>query len=259
MLQLTTENQTIQKKINHLIGRDSNYCEKLSDEEVKKSSCYKDCDTMRAIALSERDNMKLELDNALKKWSITKGDLLTARKTIDELVDKHNKRWKELVGHDYSHTGQVDFKDLHVGTVDRDSQHIISVRKISELENKLKHALDMIRQTDMLRTSLNDASNLNEVYQAKVDELKTKISELSADKRADRPNLGDATVNDAGSLKPAKSDPSGLSDVGSASNSDEKAVRKIKKELSAALVSKDQARAKQEVSRSTNSSSILIY
>ena len=250
---MASENESAQKMINSLICRDSRPDEK-SDDEVKKSSCYKNCDTLRAGALNERDSLKLELDSALQRWSIAKGDLVSSRKTIDELVDKHNRRWKELVALEIFITGSADGKDVDGTVADQDVEYIISARKISELENKLKHALDVIRQSDSLRISLADATTLNELYQAKVEELKSKISELSAEKISDGPVPGDSSVAAAAaaaaaaaSFKPMKAD---QAETGSTNNGDEKSYRKIKKELSAAIISKDQAKGKLEVSKS---------
>jgi hypothetical protein len=247
---MASENESAQKMINSLICRDSRSDEILSEDDVKKSSCYQNCDTLRVGALSERDSLKLELDSALQRWSIAKGDLVSSRKTIDELVDKHNRRWKELVALEISITGSADGKDVDGTVADQDVEYIISARKISELENKLKHALDVIRQSDSLRISLADATTLNELYQAKLEELKLKISELSAEKISDGPVPGETSVADAAaasSFKPMKAD---QAETGSTNNGDEKSYRKIKKELSAAIISKDQAKGKLEVSKS---------
>ena len=221
----------------------------ISDDDVKKTTCYRNCETMLAIAISERDAMKLELDMALQSWSAVKGDLLSARKNIDELVDKHNRRWKELLAFDISITASVECKDLEDALIAREADYLETARKISGLENKLSHALDAIRQSDLLRVSLTDATNLNEIYQAKIEDLKLKISQLSSEKIiSDRPVSSESTINDATSVKPHKAD---QSETGSSNNGDEKAYRKMKKDLSAAILSKDQAKGKLEVSKRT--------
>jgi hypothetical protein len=223
---------------------------RLSDDEVKNSSCYRDCDAARVLAVCERDQLKTELDRTLQQWSVTKGDLSTARKTIDDLLDKHNRRWKELVSLDCSLFVPDNSKEEFSSSTDRETERLMTARTINELENKLQHALDAIRQTDSLRTSFADASSLNDIYQAKIEELKLKLSDQSTGHAADHPTSAEIVPNETSLSKSLKNDLTAQSDTIISSNaSEDKNLRRMKKELSAALLSKDQAKAKYEVSK----------
>ena len=53
-----------------------------------------------------------------------------------------------------------------------------------QLEHKLKHALDSVRQVEFMRSALIDATSMKEMLQRQVDELKAKNKEMETSKEA---------------------------------------------------------------------------
>ena len=98
-----------------------------------------------------------------------------------------------------------------------------------QLEHKLKHALDSVRQVEFMRSALIDATSMKEMLQRQVDELKAKNKEMETSKEAS---------SDALSASPDSSSNKMLKDVGKDPVSKEK-FHRMRKDLTAAIHSKE--------------------
>lgn len=132
---------------------------------------------------------------------------------------KHRRRLRELLGVSGDDTGtEEDGEEDTVKEVYFDQG-----KTVMELEHKLKHALDNVRQAESIRNMLGDAHALNEMLKREIMDLKTRNEELSASKTDDNSLSSDnVDLND-------------------------KETRKLRKELEAAISSKAQARDRLEV------------
>jgi len=263
------------KRINDLtlLNAESHSEASLSTEDVKRSTLY--TDTVSKLSTVERKLLELkeEAEEMKKRWATSKGDLVLARKTMKEMEKKHVRRLKELAT-----TGMGTVSDVKDGAADGDGkglatmngtkdhasratypkrdgskcasedmldrQHLSDGARIIELEHKLKQALESVRQAETIRVSLNEANMMTEALQTKLEELKSKNATLVADKAAARASL-DSSSSTAAHLSPHKYKDESRS---SSSSSDrmQKEHRKMRKELAAAMASKEGAKSKQD-------------
>uniref|UniRef100_A0A7S4VTQ1 E3 ubiquitin protein ligase n=1 Tax=Ditylum brightwellii TaxID=49249 RepID=A0A7S4VTQ1_9STRA len=137
-----------------------------------------------------------------------------------------------------------------------------NANKTVELQHKLRQALEGARQVEMLRASLVDSHKMNESLQTKLDELRAKNAKFVAEKSAAR--ASDSSLGGGGSLSGSGGSGSSSRGGGDHSSSSHRSSssgsggssamveklqrdnRRLKKELVAALGSKDSARSKQE-------------
>lgn len=180
---------------------------------------YAELSTKLAAAEKEIENFKIDLKSVQDRWAVTKGDLELARKSVSELEIKHRRRLRELLGVSGDDTGTEE--DGEEDTVKE--AYFDQGKTVMELEHKLKHALDNVRQAETIRNMLRDAHALNEMLKREIIDLKTRNEELSASKTDDNSLSSDnIDLND-------------------------KESRKLRKELEAAISSKAQARDRLEV------------
>jgi len=246
----------------------------VSIDDVKRSTLY--AETVSKLATSERklSELKTEVDETRKRWGTTKGDLVLARETMKEMEEKHVRRLKELAtagteavlaGTDGAADGDGRGTSKMNGTKDdpngsvspkndasqsaeedkKDEKQCISDgMRMIELEHKLKQALESVRQAETVKVSLNEANMMTEALQTKLEELKLKNATLVADKAAARASLDSSSSSAAAHPSPHKY----KDDSRSSSSSDrlQKEHRKMRKELLAAIGSKEQAKAKQD-------------
>lgn len=182
----------------------------MGEDDVKSSPLFIEASSKLEVA--ERDNQKLkdELQSIMDRWAVTKGDLEQSRKSVDDLEEKHKKRMKELYG---GKEGSNNMEEMEIA------------KRVVQLEHKLKHALDSVRQAEALKTSLIDANTMNDMLQRKIYELKAANDQFEAEKE--------------------KSNQEILSSIDENMSNDK--ILKMKKELSAAMQSKDHAKLKLEV------------
>lgn len=257
--ELLREREEHVKRINVLVlSKSENSSHSMSDDDIKKSSLY--VEISASLATAERKAR--ELRGEIEKWknlcSVARGDVNLARRTINELEEKHQRRWKELTGllnapDNYGATfsddssranGSIDehksTKRLSMATPDADKvefEGISDATRIVELEHKLEQCLENVRQAETVRSSLTETNKMNESLQSKLDELKAKNAALVAGKSAARAS------------SESSSHRSSTGSHSSSSSSVERLRhdhRRIRKELAAALASKDSAKSKQE-------------
>ncbi|KAI2509298.1 hypothetical protein MHU86_5051 [Fragilaria crotonensis] len=148
---------------------------------------------------------------------------------------KHKKRWAELTETDENEDGVVE--DVVVR-----SEIVVQAELIAELEHKLKQALENVRRADVVR-ALEEISQLNTALQARVDDLKAKNALLiSSSKvpatRPDTPSAKEPVDTEKGSVKAEIQNADRL----------QKEHRRMRKDLAAAIQSKENAKARLEKS-----------
>ncbi len=195
-----------------------------TESQVLSSPLYIEIGSKLTSAERELKDLKKELEAVNQRWAQCKGDLDLSNKTIEDLKEKHNRRFIELT------RGKDENDDATNGGVGNKG-HIDQAKLVIELEHKLKHALDNVRQSESIRMSLTDAHAMNSMLQHQIGGIKVKCEELQ-EAAADR-------VDSLHSLKEIEKE-GGMSK--------DKIYNRIKKELSSALESKDEVKAKLEVS-----------
>lgn len=214
--ELLNEKEGHEKKLNELLSQQKTSTSSTFD--VTTSPQYAELSTKLAAAEKEIENFKIDLKSVQDRWAVTKGDLELARKSVSELEIKHRRRLRELLGVSGDDTGTEE--DGEEDTVKE--AYFDQGKTVMELEHKLKHALDNVRQAETIRNMLRDAHALNEMLKREIIDLKTRNEELSASKTDDNSLSSDnIDLND-------------------------KESRKLRKELEAAISSKAQARDRLE-------------
>lgn len=139
----------------------------VKEEDVKLSPLF--IETLSQLEASHRDYEKLQYDmqSVMERWAATKGDLELSRNAINDLEEKYKRRIKEL-------SGQGDEE----GT--SNEEEIDNAKTVVQLEHKLKHALDNVRQATAMKSSLVDAAKMKDTLQRQIDELKEMNEQLEA-------------------------------------------------------------------------------
>ena len=211
---------------------------------------------MSKVATSEIRVKEVEYSNEkiMEKWASVKGDLDLAKKTLEELDEKHGRRWTELVSQ-FSDADVVDAAANGNGASDVFS----TARRTAELESKLQQALESVSRMETLRSTLAEAYKMNEQLQSKLEDLRTKNAKMVAEKlvaREKTKEIESSTPADAltppsnGSSSKRKSIESAVASTSTDPTIEklQKDYRKARKEFAAAVLSKDLAKLKQEVS-----------
>ena len=244
--QLLMEREDYIKQINDLrLAKADTHAEPISVDDVRRSDLFAETAANLAKVEAHCAQLQKAFDDVNERWAKAKGDLDLAQKTIKEMEESHVKRLEEI-----STTGIIAEKedgdaaattDSSEAQFDGDStekSYISDAQKIAELEHKLAQALENVRQAETVRESLAEANRINETISAKLDEYQAKNSALIQAKAAAR-----AAEISGTSTADAKEDDDNIVQKLKAEH------RKMRKELQAALQSKDNARAKQEVSK----------
>lgn len=245
LLQLLGEREELLKRINTLLLPDSKEGDTAGadDETVRKSSLF--IETTTKLDTSERRIKELEAESEKirQRWAVMKGDLELAKKSLIEMEGKHERRWNELIS-----TFSESDSAPPSAEVDGVKGAFNSAKKIAELENKLRQSLEAVGRMETLRITLADAYKMNETLQSKLEDLKTKNTKLQAEKSAARAKeIESVTSPQAASSKKSSSESSSNSDLKLEKLKQE--YRRVRKEVGAAVLSKDQAKLKQEVSQ----------
>lgn len=175
------ENLDKDKAINNLISEDKYAADgNGSEKDVRSSKLYIEMSQKLSAAERKVESLTKELSSVMERWAVTKGDLESYQNTIKDLEEKHSKRLKELMGDGGGNNIHLDQSKL-----------------VMELEHKLKHALDNVRQSELVKISLADSQSLNETLQRRIGELKALNEQLEAEVRSE----GNADPQDPGNSK----------------------------------------------------------
>lgn len=240
------------KRINSLLlSKGSN--DSPGDDAIRKSPLF--INLMTKLGSSERRVKELESVHGkiMEKWAAVKGDLEFSKKTLAEMEDKHGRRWTELISQfAESDSSSAAPKEESSGETSGVADMFCNSKRTVELESKLQQAMEAVSRMETFRATLADAYKMNEQLQSKLEDLKTKNAKMLAEKVAAREKSKAAESNaDPTGASPHSS--SKKSSAGGSSSGDpafeklQRDYRKARKEVSAAVLSKDQAKLKQEV------------
>eukprot|EP00581_Thalassiosira_minuscula_P019716 CAMPEP_0183726420 /NCGR_PEP_ID=MMETSP0737-20130205/23121_1 /TAXON_ID=385413 /ORGANISM="Thalassiosira miniscula, Strain CCMP1093" /LENGTH=997 /DNA_ID=CAMNT_0025957749 /DNA_START=275 /DNA_END=3265 /DNA_ORIENTATION=- len=244
--ELLTEREKQMKKINALLLPKSGDNESPGDEAIRKSPLF--VDAVTKLGASERKVKELEAahEKIMEKWSVMRGDLELAKKTLAEMEEKHGRRWSELISQfsESEHTGALkeESSDSNNGNTDIFS----NAKKTAELESKLQQTMEAVSRMETLRATLADAYKMNEQLQSKLEDLRNKNAKMVAEKVAAREKSKEAESNDSSPHSSSKRSSSGGSSGDPTIDKLQRDYRRARKEVSAAVLSKDQAKLKQE-------------
>ena len=246
--QLLMEREDYIKQINDLqLAKADTHAEPVSVDDVKRSDLFAETAANLAKVEAHCAQLQKAFDDVNQRWAKAKGDLDLAQKTIKEMEENHVKRLEEISttgiiaekeDEDTGAAAPADASDAHCNGDSAEKTYVSDAQKIAELEHKLAQALENVRQAETVRESLAEANRINETISAKLDEYQAKNSALIQAKAAAR-----AAEISGASTADAKGDDDNVVQKLKAEH------RKMRKELQAALQSKDNARAKQEVSK----------
>lgn len=259
ILQLRTERDYLNKRITSLLISKERGNDIPSDEAIRKSSLF--IEALSKVATSEIRVKEVEYskEHIMEKWASVKGDLDLAKRTLEELDEKHGRRWTELVSQfsdaKLNHSGSaVDAAANGNGSSDVFS----TARRTAELECKLQQALESVSRMETLRTTLAESYKMNEQLHSKLEDLRTKNAKMVAEKLVAREKTKEAeSSTPAETLTPPSNGSSSrrksIESAVALTSTDptieklQKDYRKARKEFAAAVLSKDQAKLKQEV------------
>jgi E3 ubiquitin-protein ligase BRE1 len=105
--------------------------------------------------------------------------------SVDELIQKFNKRWTELTGSE--EMAEADSKLIPM--IDEDRLEIELTKKNTDLQHRLEQALENVRQADSTRETLKSAISLNASLQVKLDEVKGKYAAVQATRGSSRSGI----------------------------------------------------------------------
>mmetsp|Transcript_35598 Transcript_35598/g.81380 ORF Transcript_35598/g.81380 Transcript_35598/m.81380 type:complete len:973 (-) Transcript_35598:68-2986(-) len=261
--ELLSEREHHLKQINDLVLSKKSAETCLREESIRKSPLF--VETLSRLNEAERKSQELESQTSkiMAKWSAAKGDLDLAKKTLVEMEEKHSRRWAELV-EQFSESdrnrapngkGESSTNDA---AIQEGANPFSNARRTAELELHLRQALEGNKRTEKLRESLDQAHKMNEQLQAKFEEMKAKNAKMVAEKVAARGRSKESGTDPTAAPPPQSGDKSMSPHSSSSSlrrsiSSSDPAVEKLqrdyrraRKEVSAAVLSKDQAKLKQE-------------
>lgn len=225
----------------------------MEENSIRKSSLF--LDVMAKLGASERrvKEMESEHEKVIERWSSAKGDLELAKKTLTDMEEKHDRRWAELISQFSESDASAKANEDSLTSENGGSDIFGDAKKSVELENKLQQTMEAVSRMETLRSSLADAYKMNEQLQSKLEDLRSKNSKMVAEKAAAREKSKEADLTaDTSSSPHASSKKTSASGSSSGDPTFEKLqrdYRRVRKELSAVVLSKDQAKLKQEVRR----------
>mmetsp|Transcript_6668 Transcript_6668/g.12818 ORF Transcript_6668/g.12818 Transcript_6668/m.12818 type:complete len:857 (+) Transcript_6668:287-2857(+) len=131
-----------------------------SDEDAERLETLESTVSELKAAEEKVSALELELKMTKERWSKAQGNEAAALSSLDELRQKHEKRWNELCGADE-------------GGVDGDSTD----EQVTELRHKLQQALEHVRQAEDIRSNLAEALETNDKLTARLEEVKAAASD----------------------------------------------------------------------------------
>lgn len=217
----------------------------ISVEDVKRSSLYTENATKLVTAERQLEELRTRMETLSARYATAKGDAELATKTLEEHMRTFKKRWAELAG---AEKEANDYDDLYDDAEKNDSKEngaplldsTAQAKRIIELEHKLKQALENVRQADMVRVSLTEAQSMNETLLQQLEEFKVKYAALKAGKTESRSASETALASKDKPTTPVSAEKA---------EKLHRDNRRMKKELATAVLGKESAKAKQDVSK----------
>uniref|UniRef100_A0A7S3DRI5 E3 ubiquitin protein ligase n=1 Tax=Entomoneis paludosa TaxID=265537 RepID=A0A7S3DRI5_9STRA len=242
--EMTERIRGLEKRINELTIKQH------SDGDKEKLEAYESMSLKLDVAEKQVTDMTDKLQKAREKWAQCAGNEKAAIKALEELQDKHQKKWSELAAAE-------DVSEEN-GEITRGLEQ---ARKIAELEHKLCQAMENVRQAETARSNLRDALAMNESLQARLNDPKAKAAVEKSEKgeRSSSKHSSDNHTTPSSSRSESRSEAHSGShhrdrerEGGSDRISAEKAEKlyrenkKMRKEIAAVIASKEGHKAKLE-------------
>jgi E3 ubiquitin-protein ligase BRE1 len=252
-----------------------------SESDVTKLEGWESLSKRVEALESTKRGLESKLAEARDSWAQSRGDRDSAVQSLEDQHSKFNKRWAELVHGFAPGSTACENGDEDIGALLGEHGEA-QAKEVVELQHKLSQALENVRQAESTRQALNDALTMNGSLQAKLDEIKAKYNALrnatnaaamqkgaapgapSAQNQNSATASAEASSSDLAALsstetaavqKEAAKEAAHANSHGGASTSasaDSKLEklhrehRRMRKELSAAVTSKETAKAKLE-------------
>lgn len=206
----------------------------VSEDDIKRSELYTNTWTRMTTVERQLSETQAKLTKAKDSWAAARGDAEHATKSLEEHLLKHKKRWAELTDTPETENGNNDDEDLVIKP-----EMLQQAELIAELEHKLKQALENVRRSDVVRVSLDETTQMNDAFQARLDDLKAKNNALI---NAAKQQMSERESKE-GDKTPSKQE------APSAEKAEKmyKEHRRMRKDLAGAVASKEHAKAKLEV------------
>lgn len=203
------------------------------------------------------NDLETKLAQTRERWSTALANEKAATDALEEQQSKFNKRWAEL--------SEAILPDGGAETAECDEGATIVIRKqqeeqakqIVQLQHKLNQALENARQAESTRQDLKEALKLNETLQSKYDEVKTKYAAIR-NTASSSPAPSGTNTNHSKESSGQSSDPTAKDSAPAPESSDsggmsaekieklQREHRRMRKEISALMASKEAAKAKFE-------------
>mmetsp|Transcript_21383 Transcript_21383/g.61069 ORF Transcript_21383/g.61069 Transcript_21383/m.61069 type:complete len:1013 (-) Transcript_21383:485-3523(-) len=211
---------------------------------VTESELYIEQSSSLESSKRQIDEMKETIQRLRNTCSMVMGNEALASKALEDMQEKHDKKWSELVSSYDDDVSAVNVNadadtDADGCTASRSGDNGISsetkpneenqeekpstkrisaaerkslelAAKVINLEHKLTQALENVRQAETTRQLLTEATMMNECLQTKIDELKAKYAALQQATKEGKvagPNGGEKDASIPGDASSAPSTP----------------------------------------------------
>jgi len=135
-----------------------------SDEDAKRLEKLESTVSELKAAEEKVSTLELQLKLTNESWSKARGNEAAALSGLEELRQKHEKRWNELCGAEEEGV-------VNGGSADG---------QVTELRHKLQQALEHVRQAEDIRSHLADALETNDKLTARLEEAKAAVNDKDA-------------------------------------------------------------------------------
>lgn len=160
-------------------------------------------------------SLEAELKVTSERWSTAQANETAVRTALEELREKHERRWKELSSTD---------EEVANGGGPEDA--------VTELKHKLQQALEHVRQAEDVRSNLADALDMNEKLKERLEEAKAASTDKEPGSKEESANASSTSSEKALSER--------------AHDKLQREYRKLKDKYTLALASKENHKAKVE-------------
>ena len=214
----------------------------LGEDAILKSPAFIDLSTKLSTAKRRVEELQAKYEKTRERWAVTKADLDLAKKTIEEMEGKHERRWTELLS-------QFSESESFSSDINETKDIFGSAKKIAVLESRLQQSVEAVSRMETLKLSLAESHKMNEALQIKFEDVKNKNAKIMAEKSAARAAQGaESLTSPQTSSSSSKRTSTGSTGGDSSVDKLQQSYKRARKELAAAILSKDQAKLKQEVS-----------
>mmetsp|Transcript_29639 Transcript_29639/g.33841 ORF Transcript_29639/g.33841 Transcript_29639/m.33841 type:complete len:1000 (+) Transcript_29639:453-3452(+) len=240
--QLSKEREEHMKRINELMlhaNKQKVLSKKIvSEDDIKRSELFTNTWTRMTTAERQLEEVKQKLIETKENWATARGNAEHATKNLEEQLSKHRKRWAELTNANNAPQAIMTENNAKDSGVSVKDETLMQAQIIAELEHKLKQALESVRRADVVRASLEEASQTNETLHSLLEEMKAKNAALLGNKQQ-----GKSESSSSSSREISSSSSSSKQVELPAGEKAEKLYRRMRKDTALAIASKEKAKA----------------